>query len=216
MKHYVVTFLAATGLLTSAFAQGPKPSEKSSKSKIGVKVGYNFSYVTGTESGFDPKQNNGYMISVAFSPSSNNGIGYRSELVYSKQGYSFDDGGKTTDVMNDYLYMPHLMTYTIVKIVQLQAGGQIGVLLNSKKTSGSMDSTITDLMNRFDYGFAGGVEIYPFKGLIVGGRYNLGLGKLYKTTYEPTTPTTPYPLPFDPSTTNLKNGVFQFFIGYRF
>jgi hypothetical protein len=216
MKKYFIALLMLSLIASaSAFSQSDKPSQKSSKSKIALKVGYNFSYVTGAESGFDPKQNNGYMISAAFSPSHNNGLGYRSELVYSKQGYSFDDGGKNTDVMNDYLYMPHLMTYTIAKAVQLQAGGQVGVLLNSKKTSGGKDSTITDLMNRFDYGFAGGVEVYPFKGLIIGGRYNLGLGKLYKQ-YDPTSTSTPYPLPFDPSTTNLKNGVFQFFVGYRF
>ncbi len=189
-------------------------SSKESKSKIGIKAGYNFSNVVGSQSSFDPKHNNGYMVSVAFAPTVKNGFGYRSELVYSKQGYSFDDGGKNTDVMNDYLYMPHLMTYTIAKVVQIQAGAQVGVLLNAKKSSGGKDSSITDLMNRFDYGFAGGVEVYPFKGLIIGTRYNLGLGKMYKQ-YEQTA-TTLYPLPFDPSTTNLKNGILQLFIGYRF
>ena len=109
--------------------------------------------------------------------------------------------------------MPHLMTFTIAKLVQLQAGGQVGILLNAK-TSGANDSSITGLMNRFNYGLAGGVEVYPFKGLIVGARYNLSLGKMYKDYSQ--TSSTPYPLPFDPSTTNLKNGVLQLFIGYRF
>src|SRR6185369_1051371 len=97
---------------------------------------------------------------------------------------------------------------------QIQAGAQIGVLLNAQKTSGGKDSSITSLMNRFDYGFAAGVEVCPFKGLIIGTRYNLGLGKMYKEYDQ--TQTTPYPLPFDPSTTNLKNGILQLFIGYRF
>jgi hypothetical protein len=198
----------------SATAQSSKES-KEFKSKFGIKAGYNFSNVVGSQSSFDPQHNNGYMIAGFFSHGNKNGIGYRSELVYSKQGYSFDDGGKNTDVMNDYLYMPHLMTYTIAKVVQLQAGAQIGVLLNAKKSSENKDSSITDLMNRFDYGFAGGVEVYPFKGLIIGARYNLGLGKMYKQ-YDQSSTTTPYPLPFDPSTTNLKNGILQLFIGYRF
>lgn len=109
--------------------------------------------------------------------------------------------------------MPHMMTFTIAHVVQMQLGGQIGVLLNAKM-SGTKDSTITGLMNRFDYGFAGGVEVYPFKGLLIGTRYNLGLGKMYKQYDQAST--TPYPLPFDPSTVNLKNGVLQLFIGYRF
>jgi hypothetical protein len=207
----LVLIVAAT---CSAAAQSSKES-KEFKSKIGIKAGYNFSNVVGSQSSFDPQHNNGYMVAGFFSHGKKNGLGYRSELVYSKQGYSFDDGGKNTDVMNDYLYMPHLMTYTIANVVQLQAGAQIGVLLNAKKTTGNKDSSITDLMNRFDYGFAGGVEVYPFKGLIIGARYNLGLGKMYKQ-YEQSSTTTPYPLPFDPATTNLKNGILQLFIGYRF
>jgi len=209
MKKIVILAIIVTAAI-SVSAQ----SSKESKSKFGIKAGYNFSNVIGSQSSFDPKHSNGYMVSVFFGGSNKNGFGYRSEFVYSKQGYSFDDGGKNTDVMNDYLYMPHLMTYTIAKVVQIQAGAQVGVLLNAKKTSGGKDSSITDLMNRFDYGFAGGVEVYPLKGLIIGTRYNLGLGKLYKQ-YEQT-PTTPYPLPFDPSTTNLKNGILQLYIGYRF
>ncbi len=212
MKKIVILAIIITAA-ASVSAQSSKDS-KESKSKFGIKAGYNFSNVVGSGSSFDPQHNNGYMVSAFFGGSNRNGLGYRSELVYSKQGYSFDDGGKNTDVMNDYLYMPHLMTYTIGKVVQLQAGAQIGILLNAKKSSGGKDSSITDLMNRFDYGFAGGVEVYPFKGLIIGTRYNLGLGKMYKQ-YEQT-PTTPYPLPFDPSTTNLKNGILQLFIGYRF
>lgn len=212
MKKFSIALCALAIIGSSAFSQ----SKKSSKSKIGLKAGYNYSYITGVRSGFDPGHNNGYMVSAFYALASNSGIGYRSEIVYSKQGYSFDDGGKNTDVMNDYLYMPHLMTFTIAKLVQIQAGGQLGILLNAKKSSGSKDSTITDLMNQFDYGFAGGVEVYPFKGLIVGTRYNLGLGKMYKRFEQSASSPTPYPLPFNPSTTNLKNGILQFFIGYRF
>jgi hypothetical protein len=112
------------------------------------------------------------------------------------------------------VYLPQLTTFTIGKHVQLQAGGQIGYLIKSEASTEKKDTTITGLMNRFDYGFAAGVEIYPFKGLIIGTRYNLGLGKLHKK-YESMT-SNPYPLPFNPETTNFKNGLFQLFIGYKF
>ena len=105
MKKIVILAIIATAAV-SASAQSPKESN----SRIGIKAGYNFSNVVGSGSSFDPQHTNGYMVSAFFSPSNKNGLGYRSELVYSKQGYSFDDGGKNTDVMNDYLYMPHLMT----------------------------------------------------------------------------------------------------------
>jgi len=140
-------------------------------------------------------------------------MGYRTEVVFSRQGYNYDDGGKNTDVMNDYIYLPQLTTYTIGKVFQLQLGAQIGFLLNATKSTGSKDSSITSLMNRVDYGFAGGAEIYPFKGLLIGGRYNLGLGKMYKQAYESPNP---YPLPFNPETTDFKNGVVQLYVGWRF
>lgn len=97
----------------------------------------------------------------------------------------------------------------------MQAGAQIGVLLDSK-LSGAGDGTITDLMNRVDYGFAAGVELNPVGGILVGGRYNLGLGKLYKQYDMSAANPNPYPLPFNPQTTNLKNGIVQLFVGYRF
>jgi outer membrane protein with beta-barrel domain len=209
MRKNIMLLCAGTITALSIFAQ----SSKEQKTRIGLKAGYNFSNVIASESGFDPKHNDGYMVSVFLACGNKNGIGYRSELVYSKQGYSFDDGGKNTEVKNDYLYMPHLMTFTFANVVQIQVGGQVGILLNAK-ASGSMDTAITSLMNRFDYGFAGGFELYPFKGLIIGSRYNLGLGKMYKQ-YDPSSSAN-YPLPFDPSKVNLKNSTLQFFVGYRF
>ena len=182
------------------------------KPKLGLKVGYNWSYLTGKSEGLKKNNNTGFMIGAFYAPASK-GMGYRSEIIFSRQGYSFDNGGKNTDVQNDYIYLPQLTTFTIAKVLQLQAGAQIGYLLKSRATTNSKDSSITGLMNRFDYGFVGGVEIFPFKGLLVGGRYNLGLGKLYKKmTSEPSA----FPLPFDPETTDFKNGLVQLYVGYRF
>ena len=185
------------------------------KQRFGLKAGYNWSYLTGSAAGFKPDNRSGFMVSGFYAPATRSGKGFRSEIVFSRQGYSFDNGGKNTEVLNDYLYLPQLVTFNIGRFFQLQAGAQIGVLLNSKLT-GSKDSTITGLMNRVDYGFAAGIELNPAGGLLIGGRYNLGLGKLYKKYETASTNPNPFPLPFNPETTNLKNGLVQFFVGYRF
>ena len=217
-KTFALVALAACfGLTANAQLNVNEQIAKEAKSKtqLGIKAGYNWSYLTGSEDGFKPGNQTGFMAAIFLSPTrKKTGLGYRTEIVFSRQGYSFDNGGKNTDVLNDYIYMPQLTTFNIGKVVQLQAGGQIGYLVKSRAKSQQKDTTITGLMNRFDYGFVGGLEIYPFKGIIVGGRYNLGLGKLYKR-YE-TAATNPYPLPFNPETTDYKNGLFQFFVGYRF
>jgi hypothetical protein len=209
----------ATLLLSALFCSTLQAQKSASdyKTKLGVKVGSNWSYLTGSAEGLKKDNKTGFMVSAFYAPTSK-GRGFRSEVVFSRQGYSFDNGGSNTEVLNDYIYLPQLATFGIGKFLQLQAGAQIGYLLNSKLSKGSKDSTITGLMNRFDYGFAGGVEIYPFKGLLIGGRYNLGLGKLYKHYEDQLTNPNPkpYPLPFDPEKTDFKNGMFQLFIGYRF
>ena len=51
---------------------------------------------------------------------------------------------------------------------------------SSKPASGTPYGKVMDYYNRIDYGLAGGIEINPVKGLIIGGRYNLSLGKVYK------------------------------------
>ena len=175
------------------------------KSKLGLKGGCNWSYATGTADGISINSKTGFMVGAFYAPTSN-GRGFRSEIVFSRQGYSFDNGGANTVVLNDYIYLPQLATFTVAKFLQIQAGAQIGFLLNSKLTKGSKDSTVTGLMNRVGYGFAGGVEVYPFKGLLIGGRYNLGLGKLYKHYEDQMTNTSPkpFPLPFDPEKPILK------------
>jgi len=223
MKQIAIALLS---LLRFSFANAQQENDlsanyaklaKESKPKLGIKVGYNFAKVTGSTTNFSPKANNGFMVAGFFSTKAKTGMGYRTELIFSRQGFSFDDAGKKQDVTQDYIYMPHLTTFTIAGVVQLQAGGQIGYLLNAKKSSSTSETeTVTSYMNRIDYGFAGGIEVYPFKGLVLGGRYNVSLGNIYNTSSFSSTPTTPYPLPFNPDDIKGKNAVVQFFVGYRF
>jgi hypothetical protein len=224
MKHlFTLAFIMCTAFLhvdaqsQTGLSSISQKDLKEMRPKLGIKAGYNFAKVTGSTTDFSPKSNNGFMIAGFFAPQSK-GMGYRTELIFSRQGFSFDESGKMQNVSQDYIYMPHLTTFTIARKVQLQAGGQIGYLLNAKKSSSDAGSSeaVTEYMNRFDYGFAGGVEIYPFKGLLVGGRYNVSFGNLYKTSAYSTSSPMPYPLPFNPEEVKGKNAVVQFFIGYRF
>lgn len=214
MKKTLYLFSA---LLLFATAIQAQKNASDFRPKLGLKAGYNWSYLTGNAEGFNKNNKTGFMLGAFYAPTSK-GRGFRTEIVFSRQGYSFDNGGQNTDVLNDYLYLPQLITFGIGKVFQIQAGAQIGYLLNSKKKTASGDSTLTNLMNRLDYGFAGGLEVYPFKGLLLGARYNLGLGKLYKHYEDQLSTTTPrpFPLPFDPDKTDFKNGVFQLYLGYRF
>lgn len=182
-------------------------------SQFGLKAGVNFANVTNASS-INSSNQSGFMIGAFLAPQSKGIISSRTEIVYSKQGYNFETSTKSGNVDLDYLLIPQLMGINITKLIQLQVGFQMAFLLNAKADtvssngmSGSYPS-VMDYYNKFDYGFALGAEVHPFKGLLVGARYNISLGKLYKDIE------TGVPPAF--TAQDAKNNVVQVFAGWRF
>ncbi|MGN6195120.1 MAG: porin family protein [Ginsengibacter sp.] len=209
------------------FAQSTTMAMKS-KSGFGFRVGLNYAKVSGSSDSVQYRYKPGLMVAVFLAPPSTGTIGFRSELLYSKQGFDYTNpNGVTGTVSNDYLMIPQMMTINITKFVQLQAGAFAGYLLNTKDsnipkstTDNDPSKAALDLMNRFDYGAAGGIEIHPFKGLILNARYNMGFAKLYKEQSDvaqtnPTSVTSFNPLA-KYENIDTKNAVIQISAGYRF
>jgi hypothetical protein len=190
-----------------------------SLAQFGVKAGVNFANVTNA-SDINGDHTTGFLAGIFLAPPSNGVISSRTELLYSRQGYNYKTGTNTGNVNLDYIMLPQLMSINITKFFSIQAGAQIAFLINAKADStsdgGSTGSNpygaIMDYYNKFDYGFAAGIEIHPFKGLLVGARYNISLGNLYKdpSSYPPGTPPS-----FIPQV-DVKNNVVQVFAGWIF
>jgi len=197
-----------------------------SKSGFGFRVGLNYAKVSGSSDSVQYRYKPGLMVAVFLAPPSTGTIGFRSELLYSKQGFDYTNpNGVTGTVSNDYLMIPQMMTINITKFVQLQAGAFAGYLLNTKDSNQPKSTTdndpskaALDLMNRFDYGAAGGIEIHPFKGLILNVRYNMGFAKLYKEQSDiaQTTPSASFNPLARYENIDTKNAVIQLSAGYRF
>jgi hypothetical protein len=157
-------------------------------------------------------------VGLFLAPPSKGVISSRTELVYSRQGYSYESNANTGNVNLDYILLPQLMGINITKFVQLQLGAQMAFLINAKVDSNTASSgsnpygKVMDYYNKFDYGFAAGVEVHPFMGLLVGARYNLSLGNLYKDPSSYPSGTTPEFIP----PVDVKNNVVQLFAGWRF
>ena len=203
MKPYLPIIL----LLTAPFL---------SYSQLGIKGGVNFAKVT-KASNIDADNTAGFHAGVFLSPQTKSVLGFRSELIYSRQGYDFKSGTTTGSVKLDYILLPQLMEINITKYVAIQLGGQMAFLLNAKADSSKTTTTgnsqvdkLIDLMNRFDYGAAGGVEVHPFKGLLLGARVNISFGNLFKDSSSITTQQNFFP------EVDAKNNVVQVFAGYRF
>jgi hypothetical protein len=185
--------------------------------RIGLKAGLNFANVTGASS-INSSSQTGFMAGIFIAPSSKGIISSRTEVIYSKQGYSYANSAKTGNVNLDYIILPQLMGINITKFVTIQLGAQMAFLLNAKADSSATGSgstlppgpysSVMNYYNKFDYGFAVGGEIHPVSGLLIGARYNISLGKLYKDAMSGQSPSF--------SSIDAKNNVVQVFAGWIF
>lgn len=182
--------------------------------QIGIKGGLNFANVSRASS-INNSSRTGFHAGIFLAPPSTKIFGFRTELAFSKQGYDYKSGSNTGNVNLNYIMSSNLTTINITKFVQLQLGAQMAFLLNAKVDSNSGSSTgnpqadkIMEMYNRFDYGFAGGVEIHPVSGLLLGARVNISLNSLYKDAQAGQMPSF--------SSVDLRNNVFQLFAGWRF
>ncbi|MGZ3851270.1 MAG: porin family protein [Flavisolibacter sp.] len=182
-------------------------------SQFGLKAGVNFANVTNASS-INSSSQSGFMVGAFLAPSSKGLLSSRTEIVYSRQGYNFSTSTKSGNVNLDYLLIPQLMGINLTKLLQLQVGFQMAFLLNATADSLNSSGTsspygsVMDYYNKFDYGFALGAEVHPFKGLLIGARYNISLGKLYKDLGTGTPPSF--------TAQDAKNNVVQLFAGWRF
>lgn len=188
---------------------------------IGVKAGVNFANISNA-SEINGSSRTGFMIGAFLSPPSKKIISSRTELIFSRQGYNYKTNTSTGSVDLNYIILPQLMGINITRFVQLQVGMQMAYLLNAKADSSKPASgsnpygAIMDYYNRFDYGAAGGIEIYPIKNLLIGARFNVSFGNIYKNLTDAASGGgSTAPPSFIPKV-DVKNNVIQLFAGIRF
>lgn len=181
--------------------------------QFGIKGGLNFANVTKASS-INNSSKTGFHAGILFGSGSERVFGFRTELLYSKQGYDYKSSTNTGNVDLDYIMSTNLTCINITKYFTLQFGAQMAYLLNAKvdsnatSTGNAQADKIMNLYNRFDYGFAGGIEIHPVSGLLIGARMNISLNSLYKDAQNGQMPSF--------SNIDLKNNVVQIFAGWRF
>jgi hypothetical protein len=187
------------------------PFSAEAQISIGAKGGLNFVNVT-DPAGINASSRSGYIIGGFISPKPKKLIGFRSEIILSRQGYDYQSNTNTGTVNLDYLLLPQLITFNFTKRFEVHLGGQAAFLMNAAVDSAGSNGngSLFDYFNRFDYGLAGGVQVAPFKGLFLGARMNVSLQDMNKT------------LPLGGNNPNfipkefIKNNVLQLYAGWRF
>ena len=211
-KKIQIILLLSTFLSSDGVAQ-----DHSLKRSLGLKAGVNFTFLNLPKS-FNARNHTGFLVGGYFSPRSSSRFGFRSELLFSRQGYDYQHNRQTGSVLLNYLMLPQLTTFNITRFFQLHAGGQIAFLLNTKVDSSASPSSVPatpddkGYFNKLNYGFAGGLEIKPVAGLFIGARYNLFFNLLNDAPSSPTMVPSYAPL----YQGQLKNGLLQVYAGYTF
>src|SRR3954452_3521912 len=82
--------------------------------QIGVKAGVNFANVTGASS-INSSSQSGFLAGLYMAPPSKGVMGFRTELIFSKQGYNYQTNTNTGNVNLDYIILPQLMCINLTK-----------------------------------------------------------------------------------------------------
>lgn len=178
----LVTIIAVLGLL----------KVNAQEIKFGAKGGLNFASISGDNTE-DIELVTAFNFGVLAEIPITEKFSFQPELMYSGQGYSFDDN----TVALNYLNIPLMGKYYLTKGLSLEAGPQIGFLLSAKNDN----TDIKDSFNSVDFGVNFGLGYKLDNGLNFGARYNLGLSDINN---------------IDGFSDKNKNRVFQLSVGYFF
>lgn len=216
-KNIVIIFLLYS-IACNAQHQQPA-SNTGERSRFGIKAGYSY-YTLTNVAAINGSGNAGFHAGIFGIAVSDNTITGSGELLYSKVGYSYQSGSTIGKVTLHYISTMELANIKFGEQFALQVGAQLGYLVKAKADSNKAFipgtkpyNKTTDYYNRFDYGFAGGIEINPAEGLVIGARYTISIEKINKPL--PAGSIVPPFIPAQPGI-NLNNNILLLYAGYRF
>lgn len=176
---------------TSAFAQ-----HEAGSFTIQPKVGINIAKVTKSD-GADPRI--GLVAGAEAEYQVNDWFSVAGGLLYSMQGCKEKASGVTATAKLDYLNVPIVANFYVLKGLALKAGIQPGFKLSAKeKISGGGTSISGDIdhVKGFDLSIPVGLS-YEISNFVIDGRWNVGATKFMKHA-------------------DSQHSVFQFTLGYKF
>lgn len=165
----------------------------------GVKVGLNISGASNLDEA-DSQSKTGLVVGAFADYFFTDRMGLSAEVLYSRQGVSFDTDLDESKIRMNYLNVPILFNYRVLGGLAVKAGIQPGFLLNSKaivKEDGNTAKSDIEGTNSVDFAIPIGLSYeLPF-GIFVDARYNIGVSKIIEHS-------------------SVRNSVFQLTAGMRF
>jgi hypothetical protein len=171
MKYYFLAFVMSVLISTAATAQHHHPN-------IGIKGGLNLYNLDG-----NGKSNvkSGLHLGLLSHIHLTNQFAFQPEILYSMQGTKYD--GSDNSLNLDYINIPLLFQYMFDNGFRIQAGPQVGFLVNAKAKTGNTTVNVKDGYNTLDLGLSiGGSYVHPGTGFGIDARYNHGLSNIYESS----------------------------------
>ena len=194
------------GAVTVATAQEDASNKDSMAVSFGVKGGVNFATLDGGDID-SPDSRTSFHVGVFAEIPVADIFSVQVEALYSGQGAEYDfrgsDGDKA-ELQLDYINVPVLAKFYIVKGLSIEVGPQFSFLVNDEfDLNPNSDNGDIDLDDRgpdfktFQVGAAGGLTFQTESGLFATARYVRDLTDIAKDA-------------------NIQNSVFQLGVGYKF
>jgi hypothetical protein len=148
------------------------------KPQFGVKAGLNVSSVNWD---FDPGSRLGVYAGGLAHIHLNKQWAIQPEVVYSQEGAKGDLNDVEYVWKNDYINVPVMVQYMFDNGFRIEAGPQVGFLVNSKTKNNNTEVETKNDDNAFqtvNVSVGLGLNYLTYSGIGVGARYNLGLTKV--------------------------------------
>jgi outer membrane protein OmpA-like peptidoglycan-associated protein len=196
-------------LLTSVFLLISLPllSQPTDKQKVslGIKTGVNVSRLNlnGKIPGvLNSDLRTGYVAGAFINfPVGKSPFSFQPEFLYSSMGGDLrNEFNEKQNLRFNYFSIPVLIKYQFTKKLTVFAGPQVDAIIYAKENNIIGEFNITSSVEEFDASATGGMEWWPWKDIVLNGRYIHGFKKVYIT---------------DPEI-SMNNRGFQITLGLRF
>jgi hypothetical protein len=174
MKFLLSTAVAVMMMTTVASAQ-----HSSAHSAIGIKGGANFYNLNSDPDNTSLKTSIGFHVGALGHVHLGTKWALQPELTYSSQGAKFEMPGDDIKLKLGYINVPILVQYMFDNGFRIQAGPQVGFLINAKTKLGGTDTDVKDDFTEVDIAASAGLSyVDPKSGVGIDARYNLGLNNI--------------------------------------
>ncbi|HET7116971.1 MAG TPA: porin family protein [Hanamia sp.] len=175
-------------------------SVKAQSAHFGIKGGLNASSVNSSPSNSDMQTKIGFNLGLlAHIHTSNPQWAIQPEIYYSDEGAK-SKSNSSASLNLGFINVPVLAQYMFDNGFRIEAGPQVGFLMNAKSKSGNVSVNVKDNFKKANFSIPVGLGYLASSGLGFDARYNFGISNINNTS----------------SSTKIHSNVFQFGLFYQF